>query len=401
MYQKFWKQFLAEQTLTETRIPGESRSDMSFGFAKTPPADATFQFEPDEDAKSTEPQRDRRGSTGFRAFLKDRGLQYDKRLGGGADGQVYRVFDPESGRAMAVKFIDARATSMETARREVSNYGFVKDNRESFGEYAKYLPVVYKTEMAGVPTASQTMDGTLIVNGVIYMEELEPLPNEVAKSLFAVGFPTDKIRTARAKRDRRLLKNPTLVSSLLNIAWGLTDPSTTAFLLSLEAQVAAEKKILERFFSGDYEDSDIKIDPYVKTNLSKQAIELLALYVNVTYEEMLKNFEEEAHESMIRDYEKTIKTDLMDSFDKSYSKPLVTGAAGRQLRQGSGLRGFDAYFAREKDVEEEFPEIIGVRAAMKKFAGRDFKPFDVHSDNVMMRPGTNDIVIVDLGRFNV
>jgi hypothetical protein len=115
----------------------------------------------------------------------------------------------------------------------------------------------------------------------------------------------------------------------------------------------------------------------------------------------LKNPEEEDFESMIRDYEETIKTDLMESFIKSYSKPLVTGAAGRQLRHGSGLRGFDTYFAREKDVEEEFPEIVGVRAAMKKFAGRDFKPFDVHADNVMMRPGTNDMVIVDLGRFNI
>ena len=55
----------------------------------------------------------------------------------------------------------------------------------------------------------------------------------------------------------------------------------------------------------------------------------------------------------------------------------------------------------EKDFEEAFPETAGVRAAMKKFAGRDFKPFDVHAGNVMMRPGTNDIVIVDLGRFNI
>ena len=27
------------------------------------------------------------------------------------------------------------------------------------------------------------------------------------------------------------------------------------------------------------------------------------------------------------------------------------------------------------------------------------KPYDVHIDNVMMRPKTNEIVIVDLGRF--
>ena len=395
MYEKFWGQFLAEQTLLE------SRSDMSFGPAQRSPADPTFQFEPDGATAPDIPQRGRRRSTGFKAFLKDRGLQYDKYLGGGADGRVYRVFDGETGRAMAVKFINTQQTSLETARREVENYGFVKDNRDSFGEYAKYLPVVYKAEMVGVPAEGQTMDGTLIVNGVIYMEELEPLPNEVAKSLFAVGLSTDKTKAARVKRDRRLLKNPTLVSSLLNIAWGLTDPGTTTHLISLEAQFAAEKIILERFFTGDYEESDIKTDPYIKRSMSEQAMELLALYINVTYEEMLKNPEEEGYESMIRDYEETIKRDLMESFVKSYSKPLITGAAGRQLKYGSGLRGFDTYFAREKDVEEEFPEIAGVRAAMKKFAGRDFKPFDVHADNVMMRPGSNDMVIVDLGRFNI
>ena len=395
MYEKFWGQFLAEQALLE------SRSDMSFGPSQRSPADPTFQFEPDGATAPDVPQRGRRALTGFRAFLKDRGLQYDKYLGGGADGRVYRVFDGETGRAMAVKFINTQRTSLETARREVRNYSFVKENRESFEEYAKYLPVVYKTEMVGVPAEGQTMDGTLIVNGVIYMEELEPLPSEVAKSLFAVGLTTDKTRAARVKRDKRLLKNPTLVSSLLNIAWSLTDPGTTTYFLSLEAQDAAEKKILERFFKGDFEEPDWQTMPYVKRNLSKQAIELLALYINVTYEEMLKNPEEEDFESMIRDYEETIKSDLMNSFVKSYSKPLVTGASGRQLRHGSGLRGFDTYFAREKDVEEEFPEIVGIRAAMKKFAGRDFKPFDVHSDNVMMRPRTNDIVIVDLGRFNL
>ena len=116
---------------------------------------------------------------------------------------------------------------------------------------------------------------------------------------------------------------------------------------------------------------------------------------------MLENPEDENGEYTVRMYEENIKSDLMKSFIKAYKKPLVTGAVGNQLRQGSALKGFDTYFGREKDVEEEFPEIVGIRTAMKKFAGRDFKPFDVHSDNVMMRPGSNDIVIVDLGRFNL
>ena len=91
---------------------------------------------------------------------------------------------------------------------------------------------------------------------------------------------------------------------------------------------------------------------------------------------------------------------LLMSFEKAYSKPLVSGAEGRELSQASALRGMDQFYGQEDELEQEFPEIMFVRDAMKRFADREFRPFDVHAGNVMMRPGTNDIVIVDLGRFN-
>ena len=394
MYQKFWKQFLTEQD-----------------------AEATYEFVPDSkelarDVPSTRPlptmpqdepvARQPRESTGYKAFLKSKGLQYREQLGSGQDGFVVRAFDVDTGQMFAIKFINAARTSMETARREVRNYEFVKRNRESLGEDAKYLPVVYDAEMAGVPVMGETMDGRLVVHGVIYMEELEPLPAEVAKNLFAVGGTTPATMAAKDKRDRRLFKNPKLVSSLLNVAWSLTDPSTTSGFMSMEAQFAAEKRIIRDFFKDEYDPEQIEQDPYVQySRFGKQAKALASLYIKITYEEMLKNPEDETDLPIVRDYESTIKEDLLDSFTKAYIKPLVTGAAGRQLRHGSGLRGFDDFYAMEKDFEEAFPEIVGVRAAMKKFAGRDFKPFDVHANNVMMRPKTNDIVIVDLGRFNI
>jgi hypothetical protein len=217
-----------------------------------------------------------------------------------------------------------------------------------------------------------------------------------------VGGTTPATMAAKDKRDRRLFKNPKLVSSLLNVAWSLTDPSTTSGFMSMEAQFAAEKRIIRDFFKDEYDPEQIEQDPYVQySRFGKQAKALASLYIKITYEEMLKNPEDETDLPIVRDYESTIKEDLLDSFTKAYIKPLVTGAAGRQLRHGSGLRGFDDFYAMEKDFEEAFPEIVGVRAAMKKFAGRDFKPFDVHANNVMMRPKTNDIVIVDLGRFNI
>ena len=377
MYQKFWKQFLTEQGAEPTFDLGDTKPD--------PP----------------EPQQPRE-QTGLRSFLESKGLQYDKFLGGGQDGRVIRAYKVDTGEMLAIKFINVARTSMETARREVENYKFVKDNRDSFGENAKYLPVVYDAEMAGVPPPGETMEGRLIVHGVIYMEELEPLPSEVAKNLFAVGGNTQSIKTAKEKRDKRLFKNPKLVSSLLNIAWSLTDPRSTADFLSLEAQEEAEKKIMSKFFKGDYGSSAIKNDPYVRdSQMGEQAKDLMSLYINITYQEILANPEDESSLGIIRDYESHIKEDLLMSFFKAYMKPLVTGAAGRRIDHGSGLRGFDSFYGISDELEKQFPEIVGVRAAMQAFADRDFKPFDVHAANVMMRPKTNDIVIVDLGRFKI
>jgi hypothetical protein len=400
MYQKFWKQFLAEQSDATYKFEPDSRE-----LARDVPAPPALPtMVPDEPIRPDPREVIRSSSSlsGFKAFLKSKGLQYRKNLGSGQDGFVVRAFNVETGQMLAVKFINAARTSMETARREVRNYEFVKRNRESLGEDAKYLPVVYDAEMAGVPAMGETMDGRLVVHGVIYMEELEPLPSEVARNLFAVGGTTPVTMAAKDKRDRRLFKNPKLVSSLLNVAWSLTDPATTSGFMSMEAQFAAEKRIIRDFFKDEYDLEQIEQDPYVRhSRFGKQAKILASLYIRITYEEMLKNPEDETDLPIVRDYESTIKEDLLDSFTKAYIKPLVTGAAGRQLRHASGLRGFDDFYGMEKDFEEAFPETAGVRAAMKKFAGRDFKPFDVHANNVMMRPKTNDIVIVDLGRFNI
>ena len=393
MYQKFWKQFLTEQSDATYKFVPDSKE-----LARDVPAPPALPTMPPGEPEAQGP----REPTGLRAFLQSKGLQYVKFLGGGQDGRVIRAYKVDTGQMLAIKFINVARTSMETARREVRNYEFVKRNRESLGEDAKYLPVVYDAEMAGVPGPGDTMDGRLFVHGVIYMEELEPLPAEVAKNLFAVGGTTPVTMAAKDKRDRRLFKNPKLVSSLLNVAWSLTDPATTSGFMSMEAQFAAEKRIIRDFFKDEYDLEQIEQDPYVRhARFGKQAKVLASLYIKITYEEMLKNPEDETDLPIVRDYESTIKEDLLQSFTKAYIKPLVTGAAGRQLRHASGLRGFDDFYGMEKDFEEAFPETAGVRAAMKKFAGRDFKPFDVHANNVMMRPKTNDIVIVDLGRFNI
>lgn len=381
MYQKFWNQFLTEA------------------------ASPTFNLNGDQPTKP-DPQPERRPLTGLKLFLSEKGYYLDKLLGSGMDGKVYKATNKETGQTVAIKTVDANQGYGASAEREVENYKFVKDNYDSLGENKKYLPVVYEASMEDIPVEGEDMDGMKKKTGFIVMEQLEPLPADVARALFATAGNSKRNKKARELRDNRLLKNPKLVSLLLNIAWSLMEREGE--YLSFEAQEAAEKRILEQFFTSELpvEDSELgSFGNFASSYVRKMAMsdlgkKLMMLYIQITYEEMLKHPESEEYADIIYQYKQHMKDTLLMSFEKAYSKPLVSGAAGRELTQKSGLRGMDQFYGQEDELEEEFPEIVGVRAAMKEFSGREFKPYDVHSGNVMMRPGTNDIVIVDLGRFN-
>ena len=372
MYQKFWNQFL-----TETVEP-------------------TFNLNGDQPTKP-DPQPERRALTGLKLFLSEKGYYLDKMLGSGQDGKVYKATNKETGQTVAIKTIDADQGGGASAEREVKNYKFVKDNYNSFRGYKKYLPVVYEASMEDIPVEGEGMDGTKKKQGFIVMEQLEPLPTDVARALFATAGNSERNKRAREIRDKRLLKNPKLVSSLLNIAWNMMGDDGN--YLSMDAQFAAEKRIMEQFFSGRL--PAVRPEPYIrKMAMSDLGKKLMMLYIQITYEEMLNHPENEGHKELIEQYRQHMKESLLMSFEKAYSKPLVSGAEGRELSQTSALRGMDQFYGQEDELEQEFPEIMFVRDAMKKFASREFRPFDVHAGNVMMRPGTNDIVIVDLGRFN-
>jgi hypothetical protein len=372
MYQKFWNQFLIET------------------------ADPTFSFDDDEPTKS-DPQPEPRALTGLKLFLSEKGYYLDKLLGSGQDGIVYKATNKKTGQTVAIKIIDADQGGGASAEREVKNYKFVKDNYDSFGGYKKYLPVVYEASMEDIPVEGEGADGIKKKQGFIVMEQLEPLPDDVARSLFAALGNSGRNKRAREIRDKRLLKNPKLVSSLLNIAWSMMGREGN--YLTIDAQLAAEEKIVEQFFSGTL--PAVRPDPYIRRMaMSEMGKKLMMLYVQITYKEMLNHPASEEHRAIIEQYKQHIEEVLIGAFEKAYQKPLVSGAEGRELSQTSALRGMDQFYGQEDELEQEFPEIMFVRDAMKKFASREFRPFDVHAGNVMMRPGTNDIVIVDLGRFN-
>mgnify|MGYP003114323787 CR=1 FL=1 len=366
MYKKVWKHFLAEAV------------------------ESTF----DLDQTHTKPRSTYHRGLG--AYLFEQGFYIDEYLGGGKDGEVYRATDKKTGQRVAVKIISASPTRVGTnADREVENYEFVRLNRDSLGDEAKYLPVVYSAKMDEIPLQGEPMDGEKGLFGVIFMEELEPLPSSIARGLFVPSRPRPRA-DARTKtaRDKRLFKDPSTIEALLTLAISLLRDNTLDFFnWDVEAQAIKETK--RRFYGSEAH----KPDAHQKKFMSPQGARLMDFFAEEAVKAMVENQENDEATRLVKDYEDSVKRELQDSFFKAYNRPIVSGGADLQIK--SGLKGLGQLYGQEKEIEKAFPESAGIRAAMKKFLGRGLRAFDVHSDNVMMRPATNDIVIVDLGRFEV
>ena len=200
MFDKFWKQFLLESE-DNLRVPDDQQQS--------------------QDQQQTV-------LTGDEAYIKSLGFSiYEKGknergeetpyIGKGMDGKVYKVQDWNTGRRMALKITPSWGEG--NARKEQENYEFVKNNRDSFGQYAKYLPVVYSSDLVDIPYEKQPIDGKKGEAAVIAMEVLEPLPKEFIRSIFNLTrniSPEDQ--QINKMRDKRLFSSENLIERLLFMA---------------------------------------------------------------------------------------------------------------------------------------------------------------------------------------
>ena len=393
MYQKSWNQFLIEQEgLVGTTVDFPPANSKRIG-RKWGASDKPLRAPPQARSHPSP------FTTGIGAYLISKGYDLDTKLGGGVDGIVYRAIDKKTGKNVAVKVV--LSTTQGDMKREAANYKFILDNRESLGQYAKYFPVVYSSEIDQIPAHKETMEGRKIEAAIIIMEQLELLPDDIARSLFTTNTHYRKDKKARTQRDKRLFKSYKLVGNLINMAISLTDPASTSPFISFEAQEKIEKSIITRMFGKTRyaPGRPAGVSPLGVQGLTDEAKELMNLFVNVTYTSILRDPTSEADMDLVMDYKDTIRRDLANAFVKAYSRPIVSGGVSDTLAVGSKLKGFDQYYSSEDEVGDHFPESVGIRKAMQALSGEGLKPFDVHNGNVMMRPKTNEIVIVDLGRF--
>ena len=282
----------------------------------------------------------------IKVVLQKIGLAYSRWLGSGYFGSVIEVEDPETGERNAAKIVADQPA-------EERIYSYVMNNRSKFGEYAKYLPDVKQFITGGGST-------------IILMELLEPLDPQTAQELFAAqDAPT------ASKKPEKILKDPEAVAEIVEKA-------------------IEHNRILDQ----------MRLTP-------EQYSEITSVAVNAATQAPLSDADELIN---------TIYGAVVGAL--TFQSPAISRAFWRALRDTVRYY-FDKQIIPVHQPEEDedqydtwtsgglpktsvlFPEAEGLLSAMKYFMqDKQWKPKDVHINNVMRRPDTKDFVIVDLGLFS-
>ena len=293
------------------------------------------------------------------------GFYFDRKLGKGQMGEVYLVENKETGERNAMKHVvKSLYGGPNTAEREAQNYQFAMNNKAKMNQkFAKYLPDVYNV----IETTKDYF---------IFMELLENIPDRVKSDLFALN--QDDIDLPREQKYARLFKDTEAVYEILNAVF-----YTNLMLMQGDRRVHDQIRMnvpnamIKRI--AELSDEDLISDPS-------------GVLADLAVEESMKYLRQDpGYYDSLPEY---LKQNLEDSFQDTLEKQIVPVHGGHGRVSAAGKSG--------EKVERNFPEAQGLMRAMKYFLEREnWQPKDVHSGNVMVRPGTKDFVITDLGLFSL
>ena len=279
-------------------------------------------------------------------LLNQQGHTILRELGRGYYGVVYEVQNEQTGERLAAKVV-------RKSDRETENYEFAMKNKASMPpEYAKYLPEVKEI----IPGASN--------RNIIFMELLKPLPDRVAQELFAMEDEPDA-----SQKTEKILKSPEAVAELVG-------------------RIVNNNRILNQM--RDFLVNREKVTKAAVSAATKSPHSDPEGLLRVVYGAVVRELEFQSV-GVYKSFEKTLKSDMT-----FYLSKQVVPVHQPEPDDPDDLWTGPA-MAKTQDL---FPEAENLMKAMKYFMqDQNWQPKDVHIKNVMMRPATNDFVIVDLGLF--
>ena len=329
-----------------------------------------------------------------KAVLEKLGLTYTKWLGSGYYGSVVQVENPKTGERRAVKIVADQPD-------EEKIYSYVMKNRDKFGEYAKYLPEVYSIDSVQLDQYKKYV--------AIQMELLEPAPQALRRVFAAAEKPQD---TDYSVRDRTLFKNPKFVSRLVMEAVEDFQRSLDAIYDYRKTEPWAEeatKRIAAKFFSVGVK---MSMDPspqnkpiidnsdasYLK---SKESMTLVNLILEDFADVFLRskdrfNMLQAGNKPF---YQKNPAT--LDNFLKNRMESAASVFYEAYQQEFVPTYPVSNKWRPSPEEVEDLPEVQTITAALEKLGELGLIPGDVHSGNIMIRSGSNDVVFVDLGLFKI
>ena len=295
---------------------------------------------------------------------EDAGFHFDRKLGKGQMGEVYLVENKKTGERNAMKHVvKALYGGPKTSDREAQNYRFAMDNKASMNQkFAKYLPDVYNI----IETTKDYF---------IFMELLEDIPDRIKADILRLNDEDSDI--SRHEKYTRLFKDTEAIYEVINMA-------LHGNLMLMQGDRQTYQDIILNVPSAVIK----RITEMIGHNWEGAPWSTLADLIVEESMEYLKN------DPLYSDSPQYFKRDLEDVLQDILEKQIVPIHGGHGRVSAAGKHG--------EKVERNFPEAEGLMRAMKYFLEREnWQPKDVHSGNVMVRPGTKNFVITDLGLFDL
>jgi hypothetical protein len=342
-------------------------------------------------------------------ILEDRGFYVNRFVDEGQHGKIWELEGSNSGRRLAVKIVSVLLAGQQ-ATTEERNYRWILKNRAELpAEIKHHLVNVYSVDrLLGEDITNHRDQPYQMAEGavMIVMELLTPAPKEVLDTLL-MGDHDDEIPTNKIKR---IFGSEGAVTDLVTQMAKSISPHMTAAVdrwskWHLDTLI---KQVTNAFLTGENPRENMYVDygrlsRYHAPSFEPHGPRLLNIFFN-KIDNMLPDYVKK-HEldknadPRLRDYFATRRQGVLDSVSQELDDRLYYNLKKQVVPMTFGRSPNAALGGADKHTQETFSEAEGLLNAMEYLHGEDFTPRDMHTGNIMMRPDSSQLVMVDVGLF--
>ena len=344
--------------------------------------------------------------------MEERGFYVNRFIDEGKYGKVWEIEGSNTGRRTAMKIVSVLLAGQQINKEE-ANYRWILENRSSLPAKVKeHLVNVYSIDrFAGEDLTDHRGQPYQMDSGalVVIMELLTPAPERILKDLLAVGADEE----ISPHKISRIFKDEGAINDLV-----------TDMVKQIEGQMTAAierwsswhvntlvKEVVNAFLTNDkaparenmYVDYG-KLQYYVWGESFKphgqRLLNILFNKIDAMLPDYVKQYDlSKDQDSDLKDYYANRRQHIMQSVSHDLDQALYYYIKKQVVPLTYDAPSPSRTGGAEKHTQDAFPEAEGLLNAMRHLHGEKFTPRDMHRGNIMMRPDSGQLVMVDVGLF--